>query len=313
MSHNNPDIRTVQESELPIVLKSETDPTVNTILGRFETRFITRADGDEAIIYLSSAEGCAQACRMCWLTQTGQTNDNPATLEDFVNQAKHSLAEAEKYHSGIGKPPLKVHYNFMARGEPLLNPVIRERWHVLSEALLVMAREFLGQDIEIKFKISTIMTGIYEYNDYGTPVGGWTELPFEINKPEIYYSLYSMDPVFRKRWLPKAEDPEDMMRMLATYKRQGGRVRIHGSFIQGHNDEMRDVQTLYNSIKFFGLHEKFNIVRFNSPDPTKWQEATEEDLDGIKKFLESRGVVVQMIPRVGPDVSASCGTFINVE
>lgn len=300
-------------NEVPLILKSELDQSVNTVDPRgFETRYVEREEGDTAIIYLSSHAGCDRACRMCWLTQTGQTDMTPATLDDFVLQATQSLTAMEERRkvSGLGMPAV-LHYNFMARGEPLKNPLIRENFDSLAVALIKVARElipgFLG---EIKFKISTIMSDIYIKDKDGCYIGGLSEMPFHQYKPEIYYSLYSMNPQFRKRWLPKAEEPLDALRMLAAYRGIGGEVRIHGAFILGHNDDMEDIAKMVQMARMYGIRQ-FNIVRFNSPDPEKYVEPDEEYLLGIKAFMESKGMTVQMVARVGADVHASCGTFIS--
>lgn len=313
-------------SEKKIVqLMSAQDPSVNTIIDdAFETRFVVRAsaedkDKDDIIIYLSSAKGCAQACRMCWLTQTGQTDETPATLEDFVFQARKSFEAAASYVNTSGRAVASIHYNFMARGEPMLNPLIRTDFDSLAQELVKEATVFLDtidpsgeyESSAVKFKISTIMAGIWERDEHGTPIGGLNKLPFKVFKPEIYYSIYSMDPGFRKRWLPKAEAPEEALRLLAAYKRDGGWVRFHSAFIYAHNDEIKDIHEVIKAINFFNLPKIFNIVRYNSPDLNKSQEAPEEHLEDIRKYLELKGFEVQMVDRVGTDVFASCGTFVN--
>lgn len=298
----------------PITLHSKLDPSVNAILeGGFETRFVTRGEGPdvEVLIYLSSFKGCDRACRMCWLTQQGQTEMIPATLEDFLNQAEVSLTHAKEYLDKNGLGVKKVHYNFMARGEPMLNPLIKTNFDSLGDALLSAAAEKLDLDgQEVLFKISTIMTDIYVRDKNGVIVGGMSELPFHRYKPEIYYSVYCLDKDFRKRWLPKAEEPKEAMRLLSNYQLKGGKVRLHGAFIFAENDDIDQVMDLVKLVEFFGIVKKFNIVRYNSPDPTKSTETTEEQLESIKAFLESKGFEVQMVPRVGNDISASCGMFI---
>lgn len=292
-----------------ITLHSKIDPSVNTLIDGYETRFVSR--DYTPIIYLSSFDGCDQACRMCHLTQNGTTSMNPADVERFVQQATASLIQAKK-HFADKTQPSHLHYNFMARGEPLLNKTIMDNWPQLSAELIRLANEyFLG--ISVKFKISTIMPPFYEVDDNGTILSGYTEIPFKVNKPEIYYSFYSAQTEFRKRWIPKAQEPKEALRILATYRRGGGEVRIHCAFIEGHNDSLVSVLDLVRSIKYYNTSDKFNIIRFNSPDESKWIEPTEEQLLDIKKFLIDKGFDVQMVERVGMDVGASCGMFINTD
>lgn len=292
-----------------VTLRSKLDPSVNIVIdGSFETRFVVRDDA--AIVYLSSFKGCSQACRMCHLTQNGQTDMTPATLEDFLGQAKLSLKEMQAYYETNGGAPAYIHYNFMARGEPLLNPTVMDQWDELSQGLIDAAREF-NTDAEILFKISSIIPVLHTTDKDGIINGGYTEFPFKTNKPEIYYSLYSIDPEFRRRWIPNGQHPKDALRMLASYGRRGGAVRIHGAFIEGHNDSLDSVLDLVKAIKYFNTTDRFNIVRFNSPDENKWIEASEEQLEHIRKFLTEKGFEVQMVDRVGADISASCGTFVK--
>lgn len=293
----------------PITLYSQIDPSTNTFFNGFESRFVTR--DKEAIIYLSSSKGCDRACRMCHLTQTKQTDMTAATLEDFLLQAKHSIEMASKYFPPDETPPSVVHFNFMARGEPFLNEVVMDNWNELSDALLELAKEvFPG--VPVKFKISTIGAGLYETNETGVVVGGYADLPFTKNYPEIYYSLYSVKDDFRRQWLPKAESPTDMLRLLSRYARNTGTENvIHGAFITGHNDDFEDIRQMLNLIRQYPLIKKFNIVRFNSPDSSRWSEPDEAYLNGIADYITGRGMQVQMVSRVGVDVYASCGMFIS--
>lgn len=299
-----------------ITLKSELDPSINTFKDGYETRFVTRPGPDgnpQVLIYLSSGAGCDRSCRMCWLTQQGQTSDEQATIEEFVSQAVTSLTKAKEWLIAQNKEVTTVHFNFMARGEPLLNPVIRTNWEELSKSLLAVTSDILQTEVEVKFKISTIMSGIYERDANGTIIDGLRELPFKVNKPEIYYSLYSLNESFRRRWLPKAEAPQEALRMLSAYSVLGGPVRFHSAFIMGENDDVGDINRMLGAIKFFGLPLKYNIVRYNSPDETKSVESHYEDILEIKSFMERKGFEVQMVERVGTDISASCGQFIQPE
>lgn len=293
-----------------IKLHSVLDPSVNTYMDGFETRFVSRDEHATAAIYLSSFKGCDRACRMCHLTHTGQTDMTPATLADFIEQAKNSLSDAKSFYESedLGAPK-EIHYNFMARGEPFLNRTVMDDWEALSNGLLEVASQMFP-DANVKLKISTIGSGLYIRKD-GIIVGGFQTLPFKVNLPDIYYSLYSTETEFRKRWLPKAEDYVEVLRLLGAYQSTGGRIYIHNAFILGHNDDIEQVNNMINSVKFYGIKPKFNIVRFNSPDTSRWVEPEEEYLQELAKFIESKGIPVNMIQRVGFDVSASCGMFVK--
>src|SRR5215470_2065768 len=100
---------------------SELDASVNWVhrvdVGAIEARFVRRR-ADTVVIYLSSQTGCSQACRMCHLTATRQTDHRDVTLDEYVAQAEVVLEHYQRV-----EPARTVHFNFMARGEPLLNRV----------------------------------------------------------------------------------------------------------------------------------------------------------------------------------------------
>lgn len=295
-------------NEKVITLVSAYDHSTNSVLAGFESRWVRREDAE--IIYLSSFDGCNQACRMCHLTQQKQTNMNPATIQDFLKQASLSLDAMAFQRSADTTESIKtLHFNFMARGEPMLNPVIRNQFDELAEQLIALVRTKVAGITEIKFKISTIMPNFYEYDSEGRIVGGMTDLPFKKHKPEIYYSIYSTNPDFRKRWLPKAGDLQESLRLLANYDTNGGLVRFHMPLILGQNDDLIEIRNIVRSINYFALPKVFNLIRYNSPDETTSQETDEELRLDIKKYLESLDFSVQMVERVGVDVFASCGMF----
>src|SRR3954463_15536115 len=92
--------------------RSTQDASVNwdrpADVGRLEARFVRRRP-DYFVVYLSSQTGCAQGCRMCHLTATGQTRLRDATFSEIIEQARivldHYRREAE--------PARTVHFNFM--------------------------------------------------------------------------------------------------------------------------------------------------------------------------------------------------------
>lgn len=297
-------------TEKTVLLESKIDPSSNLYQDGFECRYVQREDGARVIIYLSSHKGCDRACRMCHLTQTGQTDMTPATIEDFVAQAHAALKMGEKRHTG--QMANVVHFNFMSRGEPLLNPTIRTNFDELADQLARAVKDYSYLDnIEgVKFLVSTILSGMYERDEHGGVIGGLSDLPFKRHKPDIYYSLYSLKPDFRKRWLPKAENAKEMLRILSNYIFRGGKVVIHGAFILGENDEIEDVEPMARMIVGYGI-PRFNIVRFNPPEGSRYRESDDDQLDLIKQVLESAGLRVQMVDRVGTDIYASCGQFYN--
>src|ERR1700689_4726533 len=103
-----------------VVLKSKLDQSVNFVeeqlVGFLESRYVRKVD-DYFIAYLSSQTGCNRGCRFCHLTATNQTKFEDVSSSDFTFQALQIFKEYKR--SNI--PAKYVHFNFMARGEPLNN------------------------------------------------------------------------------------------------------------------------------------------------------------------------------------------------
>jgi adenine C2-methylase RlmN of 23S rRNA A2503 and tRNA A37 len=288
------------------VLTSAEDASVNFVSatedgGAFEARFVQRED-DYFIVYLSSHSGCDRACRFCHLTQTGQTMMEPAGLTDYIRQASEVLAH---YASLPQRSARKVNFNFMARGEPLANPTVLERWNVLRTSLAVGAEAY---GLKPSFNVSTIypkeiidrpLTSILGYHPKGTV---------------LYYSLYSMDPDFRRRWLPKAADPHAALSALRDWQRTaGGDVVIHYAFIEGQNDSDAQVDAVIAAILDSGIDCRFNLVRYNPYSPAQGREPP---MDVLKRQFARIATACgqegsRIVPRVGFDVKASCGMFVE--
>lgn len=263
-------------------------------VGFFETRYVRRSN-DYFIVYISSQSGCAQGCRMCYLTRMGETKLVNATQEEMVFQARKVIA-----HYLSKKPAKTVHFNFMARGEPLKNPEVNG---ALLGRLYNLA---VSNGLYPKFKISTIMPRGLESEDIVSRFAPFT--------PDIYYSFYSADPGFRKKWLPSAMYYERALEMLREYQKKTGKiVKIHGAFIEGENDSVKSVEEMVSALLRHGLHSDWNIVRYNPFSDGFGKEPSEQDIARIARRLQNLMPFskITVVPRVGVDVNASCGMFTD--
>jgi adenine C2-methylase RlmN of 23S rRNA A2503 and tRNA A37 len=278
--------------------------------GKVETRAVQRTD-DTLIIYLSStAGGCSQACRMCWLVQTGQTKETALPITDYLEQATEifTLLDEEDRLSNIST----VHWNFMAQGDALMNPHFIIEIHRLYGMLNAIGVLYINDDVNNQFKISTIFPKdsiLFKREELGR---SWinNEMLSLSDGFEFYYSLYSLKDAFRKKWLPKALDPEIVGKIF--YGKYNG-LRLHHCLIEGLNDTEEDVALIHQWLERHNLHVKINIVRYN---PFSDHLGRESSFDTIQTYvnqmnLSHRVELVQIIPRIGEDVKASCGTFIT--
>jgi adenine C2-methylase RlmN of 23S rRNA A2503 and tRNA A37 len=192
----------------------------------------------------------------------------------------------------------------MARGEPLDNPTVLKN----SRHLFAMMREKLNAAepaAETNFKISSIIPARFEH-ELGEILAD--------EDVDFYYSLYSLNPRFRKRWLPKAMAGEGGLDHCVRYQQvTGKRVVLHWAMIAGENDSDQDVDKILEAVQRRDLRCKFNLVRYNPHDSRHGVESPEDNLQ--RQFEKIQAVMrdpgSRIVPRVGFDVKASCGMFVG--
>jgi 23S rRNA (adenine2503-C2)-methyltransferase len=270
-------------------------------VGRIEARYVRRCR-DYFAVYLSSQTGCDQGCRTCHLTATGQARLRDVLYEEFLEQAQTVL----DHYRREAPPARAVHFNFMARGEPLANPVLLAR---ADELLGELARRAVALGLRPRYLVSTIFP-----RELGDRL---LEDVFLCHHPEMYYSIYSVSEPFRHRWLPKALPVAEALDRLVSWQRSTYKIcKIHYAFIAGENDSEADVHAICDALESRRLMVHVNIVRYNPHDPRRHGvEPPEEVIQRNARIYQSRlpYARVRVIPRVGYDVQASCGMFLPAE
>jgi adenine C2-methylase RlmN of 23S rRNA A2503 and tRNA A37 len=210
---------------------------------------------------------------------------------------------------GTKPNPSKVHVNFMARGEPLDNPVVRNNWAALSTEIRDIIKQVVNTSL-VKFKISTILPDTMEFP---------TALIDNFKKgitPEIYYSMYSVDADFRKRWIPKAMAVDKALPLIKVMMKEGIKVTFHHALIKGENATLTDAKAFVKTIQKYDIVDaKFNLVRYNPYSPMQGVEPNDKMIMNYLSVINNCGLFrsVKMIPKVGPDVQAACGMFVTKE
>lgn len=289
-------------------LSSHNDASVNHTLphtdgGVWETRWVQRCK-NYGIVYVSSHTGCAFSCRFCHLTATKQTMMTPADIDMYAAQARQSLTTyAKRVQEGM--PAIdKLHINFMARGEPLDNPSLLHHSSELFATLDGVAHD-VQENLDTHYLVSSILP-----NTLDKPLAQVLTHP----QSYLYYSLYSLNPAFRKRWVPKALPADVGLDMCQEYqKATGQRVTLHWAFIEGQNDSDEDIDAMLEAVCSRNLRAKFNLVRYNPHDSRHGVETNEEKLQALFAKIQQRlgDPESRIVPRVGFDVKASCGMFVD--
>ncbi|HEX5269329.1 MAG TPA: hypothetical protein VFW33_02525 [Gemmataceae bacterium] len=270
-------------------------------VGRLEARYVRRCP-DYFVVYLSSQTGCAQGCRMCHLTATGQTRPRDATFAEMIEQARTVL----DHYRRQGPPARAVHFNFMARGEPLAS-------HVLLADADALLGELSRLAVALGLRPRHLVSTIYPRELGDRPLDD----VFLTHHPDIHYSIYSMSDRFRRRWLPKALPAGAALDRLTAWQRSTQKiVTLHHAYIAGENDSEGDVHAICDALEERGLMAHVNVVRYNPLDPARHgAEPPEEVIRRNAAVYRSRlpNARVIVIARVGYDVAASCGMFFGPE
>lgn len=283
------------------VLNSQIDSSVNFVeqqlVGFLESRFVRKCD-EYFIAYLSSQTGCNRGCTFCHLTATGQTSFVDSSHNDFMAQA----IQVFKHYRKEKTPAKYMHYNFMARGEPLANKLLLNSGDELLSKLGQVAKE---EGLPAKFNVSTIMPLTLKKSLIDI---------FHYVNPTIYYSLYSTNQVWRDKWMPAALPVDEAVSRLKEYQNFSKKiVKIHYTFIAGENDSEEDINASCDVLEKYNLICEFNLVRYNPASPSQGVESSTEIINRNLGIIQNRlgfNSKVQMIPRVGFDVKASCGMFV---
>lgn len=300
------------------VLRSSIDSSINFIFCNdqgqiLESRFVQR-DPDKFIIYLSSQTGCEQACRFCHLTQMGHNkNVSSTSLEEFSYQAVTVLRHME-IQSAIQLTATKISFNFMARGEPFVNSLFQTNPDRIYATLTDIAAQYGYTDVD--FKVSSILPRFTADDtlSFTIPYRAMLDRAIFQSKYDVrlYYSLYSTSAVFRKHWMPRGLSPESAGQILFG---TSDRLVLHQAFISDENDSTHDVEAILNWMYHYRIKADVNLVRYNPFSVNCGREAPASRIENcMETFAASAQVkTIQLINRVGLDVSASCGMFVTGE
>lgn len=285
---------------------SSIDDSVNYVAdlgadGKLEARYVHRPGSRHHNIYVSSQTYCAQGCKFCHLTASGQNTGRGTTSMEIGLQVLEVLK-----HSPIDSKD-ELHILFMARGEFMATELINNWDDVVLGVLL--ARRCVGHTGPTIFKISTIMPITMP------PLRNF--LAGGAAQPIIYYSMYSTSLAWLRKWMPNAQDPSFALRELVDWQTVTGGmpVVIHFAPVPGQTDTPESVAKLVKMVRESGLRVSYNLVNFNPPPTWTNQLYTlgQKSLETIRGYIldVEPNAQVNIKERVGRDVYASCGMFVS--
>jgi 23S rRNA (adenine2503-C2)-methyltransferase len=269
-----------------------------------ECRYVRRENAKDKIsLYVSSHNGCTMGCKFCWLTNQNQTTFKHSDLDSYMLQINTVLSHyQEQVRLNPGEKASRLNVNFMARGESLANKIVINDYPTFYDRVAEATKE--NNLDSFRMNISTIMPNVIKDRSL---------VDIFRDKPAyLYYSLYSNQQKFRDHWMPNAMDYKKALAKLKEYQEHSGiPITFHWAIIKGHNDDIVHVQQLANELKEYQFDAKFSIVRYNPHENSQSEEADDEARNEILKTLTPITKSSKIIPRVGYDVHASCGMFID--
>lgn len=239
---------------------------------------------DRMTACVSSQVGCSLTCKFC---ATGymarKRNLEPGEIYDQV------VAIAQQAENNYQQPLTNIVY--MGMGEPLLNytNMMKSIEHITSPEGLNMSPK------RITVSTAGIAKMIRKLGD--------DEVKFN-----LALSLHAANDEKRNEIMPINESNTLVaLRDALKYYFQKTKNRVTYEYIVFHNfnDSLKDAEELYRFTRH--LPCKVNIIEYNPIAEADFVNTKEDKLDKFAKYLENKGVVVNVRRSRGKDIDAACG------
>ena len=239
---------------------------------------------DRMTACVSSQVGCSLTCKFCATGYMDRArNLDAAEIYDQVvlikNQAEHHY-----------QAPL-TNIVYMGMGEPLLNyaAVIQSVEHITSPEGLNWSPK------RITVSTAGIAKMIKKLGDDGV-------------KFNLALSLHAANDEKRNQIMPINESNSlaNLTEALQYfYKKTQNRITFEYIVFHGFNDTLQDAKELWQFTK--KVPSKVNIIEYNPIAEAKYVNADPQAIDKFARFLQDKGINVQVRRSRGKDIDAACG------
>ena len=93
--------------------------------------------------------------------------------------------------------------------------------------------------------------------------------------------------------------------LIYFYKKTGTRVTYEYIIFNDFNDTLEDAKELYEFSKVVPC--KINVIEYNPIAAASYLNTKEDKLENFRKYLEDKGVIVNVRRSRGKDIDAACG------
>jgi 23S rRNA (adenine2503-C2)-methyltransferase len=239
---------------------------------------------DRMTACVSSQVGCSLTCKFCATGYMERKRNLDAA--EIYDQVVHIREQAEQHY----QTPL-TNIVYMGMGEPLLNyaNMMQSIEHITSPEGLNMSPK------RITVSTAGIAKMIKKLGD--------DEVKFN-----LALSLHAANDQKRDQIMPINESNtlEALKEALQYfYQKTGTRVTYEYILFYHFNDTLEDARELYEFTKHTPC--KVNIIEYNPIAEASFVNTDEDSLTRFSRYLEDKGVIVNVRRSRGKDIDAACG------
>jgi len=243
---------------------------------------------DRMTACVSSQVGCSLSCKFCATGYMDRLRNLDAS--EIYDQVVAIKNQAE---SNYQSPLTNIVY--MGMGEPLLNYA-----NVLKSIDYITSANGLNMSPK---RITVSTAGIAKMIN---------KLADDEVKFNLALSLHAANDIKRNEIMPINES--NTLDVLSEslqyfYKKTGNRITFEYILFYEFNDSIQDAQELYEFWK--KVPARINIIEYNPISEAKYINTDPESLDKFCKYLEDKGVNINVRRSRGKDIDAACGQLAN--
>ncbi|MEQ1733016.1 MAG: 23S rRNA (adenine(2503)-C(2))-methyltransferase RlmN [Bacteroidia bacterium] len=237
---------------------------------------------------ISSQVGCSLTCKFCATGRMERLRN--IDFDEIYDQVAIIKQQCETHYD---QPLTNIVY--MGMGEPLLNYA-----NVLKSIEKITSPDGLGMSPQ-RITVSTagVAKMIKKLGDDGV-------------KFNLALSLHAANDEKRNKIMPINET--NSLEALAEaliyfYEKTETRPTYEFIVFKDFNDSLHDAEELYQFTKHVPC--KVNIIEYNPIDDAEFEQTTPARLERFSRYLEGKGVIVNVRRSRGKDIDAACGQLAN--